>query len=347
MGVQMRRRQVLVAAGASVATALAGCSAVELSPSRNAPGHPLADTTTTVRIDDRGTAEHDLETNAREALAYWEDHSQQYVGFDVAFEVVDDDPDVVIEYADDSEGCRHLDGYSERVLGCAPLLRENSRAPEPIMIRVVAGARPDGKIRITTQHEIGHVLGPEHDDEPREIMSNRPEDRIPLYDVRIEIWEAVLDAQERSATATQSFNEGTTAWRSENYGDGIEQFEDARRSFASARELIESARERSDVFEGHPQVETVDLDGLRARLERIHERMDIAVEFAGLMADASRAAADGNRRRANSHLRNANASIRAFNDVDAPAVREIAVALGLVRGLDRDGTVIDGDALRE
>ena len=46
---------------------------------------------------------------------------------------------------------------------------------------------------------------------------------------------------------------------------------------------------------------------------------------------------------ANDHLRTANEDIRAFNRIGPPTIRDVAVALGLIRSISRDDTVIDTD----
>lgn len=338
----MRRRRFLAAAGVGTVATLAGCTAVESLRSESEPTHPLAGETTTVRIDNRSETDHDVETNAWRALAFWEANSPEYVGFDVAFEVVQhDDPDVVIEYADSPSGCQNVEGYSERVMGCAPRLQVGSTPPDPIPVYVVAGARPFGEVLITAKHEVGHVLGLGHDDRPREIMSNRPEDRIPLHEVRIGILESVLDAQEHAAEATGQFNSGTGAWQAESYDDAAAMFREARESFSTGRQLVADSREESGVFDGHPRQETIDLETVRAHLDRIGERMGIAVEFADLMRSAALAAADDRQDAANDHVREANDRIESFNGVESPTVRDVAVALGLIRGTDRDETVVD------
>lgn len=338
----MRRRRVLATAGVGALTTLAGCAAAEVLRSDSEPEHPLAGGTTTVRVDNRSDTAHDVETNAFRALAFWEANSAEYIEFDVTFELTDgDDPDVVMQYADDPSSCRDVEGYSERVLGCAPRLRPGTNPSDPIPIYVVAGARPFGEILITAKHEVGHVLGLGHDDEPRQIMSNRPEDRIPLYDVRTGILDAVLDAQEQGAEATRRFSDGATAWRDRGYGEAANRFREAAGAFSGARTLIAESRAETDVFEGHPRQETIDLDGVRDHLGRIHERMELAVRFTELMRSAALAADDGQEERANGHVEEANDRIREFNEIDPPTVQDVAVALGLIRGTDREGTVID------
>jgi hypothetical protein len=339
----MRRRRYLAAVVGGTLPALAGCADLEQVFSEEEPQHPLAGETVTVRIDNWSDTDHDVETNAWEAMTFWETNSAEYAGFDVSFELVETDPDVVIEYADDPSGCEDVEGYSERVMGCAPVLRPRTRVPESIPVRVVAGARPYGEIKITTQHEIGHLLGLGHDDEPREVMSNRPEDRIPLYEVRVGILDTVLDAQEHSVEATRGFNQGTDAWGAEAFTDAQAQFRTAQETFKTAESLIAVSRDRTDEFDGHPRVETIDLEGVRDHLDRIAERMRLAVSFTSEMYLAASTAVDDDRERANEHLRTANDEIRAFNRIDPPTVRDVAVALGLIRGTTRDDFVIDID----
>ncbi|PSP39537.1 hypothetical protein BRC66_04865 [Halobacteriales archaeon QH_2_66_30] len=69
--------------------------------------------------------------------------------------------------------------------------------------------------------------------------------------------------------------------------------------------------------------------------------MGLAVSFTAEMLLAARAAADDETETANDHLRTANEDIRAFNRIDPPTIRDVAVALGLIRGISRDDTVID------
>jgi hypothetical protein len=95
------------------------------------------------------------------------------------------------------------------------------------------------------------------------------------------------------------------------------------------------------VFDREEPMETIDLDTLTGHLGRIGERLALAVSFADQMCEATAAATGDDHRRANSHLRQANDDIRSFNEIDPPPIREIAVALGLIRGTERDGTVVD------
>lgn len=337
----MRRRRFLTLGGAGLTGALAGCSAPTLGSDGGDDRHPLAGATAHVRIDNESRTDHDVAANAREALAFWEAESEQYTGFEIEFDIVNGDADIVIEYVDDPGRCQAVENYSENVLGCAPLVRPHNRLPQPATAVVVAAARPFGKIRITTKHEIGHILGLDHDDAPLEIMSNRPEDRIPLYDVRIDIWETVNDGQRRASEASSRFHTGTEAWNDESYGAAEWSFRAANDHYREAAARFRRARERADEFEGHPRVETVALEDLRADLDRLLGRMDSADGFSARMAEAAAAAGAGDGQAANESLREANGHIRAFHDIGSPELRDIAIALGLVRGFQRDEEIAD------
>ncbi len=341
---EMRRRDLIVAGCAGCATAFAGCSSDAVPVGANDPRHPFADATVRVRIVNDSDTDHDVEANARESLDYWAEHASEFTGFDVDFEVVREDPQLTIAYVDSPDPhCRDVEGFSERVLGCAPVLRPGRRVPEDLTAYVVAGARPYGKVRTTTKHEIGHVLGLYHDDEPRHVMSNRPEDRIPQFQLRIDIWETVLAATERSAAAGGFYDLGVDNWRQGRYEAAEASFGAAAEDFAAARELVGGARGRTDEFEGHPEVETVDLDDLRGHLDRLRSRMAAAEGFAGRMAAASAAAADGDREAERDRLGEANEHIREYNAIGPVELREVAIALGLVRGFDRDEPVVEVD----
>ncbi len=360
----MRRRRVLTAVAGATLSGLAGCAAPQLDR------HPFADRTVTVRVDDESETPHDVHAVARDALEYWTEHAAVYAGFAVDFDVVsggvpapgsdfdsdsNPDPDVRLRFVDQPDDCRGVENYSERVLGCAPLLRPGYRLPSTVEAIVVAASRPVGKIGITTKHELGHLLGLGHDDEPQEIMSHDPERRIPQYALRTELWSDVLEAKESAQRAGIRFDAGRTAWNADRYGDAESAFRAATDEFDGARTRFESIRERSDAFETDPRVETVDLEGLRGHLEGLRERMTLAAAAAEAMAESANAAADGDHATAASRQSAANEYLRAFDAISSPELRDIAIALGLVRGFDRDEPVVDvgvdvdsdGDATRD
>lgn len=336
----MRRRAFLVG---TAAITTAGCVSVEQSGDDGANGHPFADTTVTVEIEEGSDTQHDLQANAQRAFEYWEAHSETYVGFGIDFEVGSDDPDMVIAYADTPEGCEAVQGYSERVLGCAPLWQPGRTLPRPVIARVVAGARPFGKVAITTKHEIGHILGLGHDDEPHDIMSNRPEDRIPMYQLRIDIWESVVETHQHVNEQIALYQFAIDRWNAGEYAAAEPAFAETTAGFSAASEAFAAARTRADEFAGDPRVETVNLDEVRALLSRLVDRTGAIASAAERMVDAARAATEGDAETANAHLAVVNESLAELRRIEPVELRDVAIALGLVRGFDRDEQIVDVD----
>jgi len=99
----MNRRQFLTAGSTGCLAGLAGCTALDLPIPGS--GHPFADSMVGVRVEDRGTTSHDVDANAREVLDFWATESSQYVDFDIGFDIVAEQPDIVLAYVDSSEDC--------------------------------------------------------------------------------------------------------------------------------------------------------------------------------------------------------------------------------------------------
>jgi hypothetical protein len=342
----MNRRQFLTAGSTGCLASLTGCTALDL-PVPGLGGHPFADSTVGVRVEDRGTTSHDVEANARETLAFWAAESSQYVGFEIDFEIVAEQPEIVLAYVDSSEDCSDVENYSSDVLGCAPLIRPGNRISRPVTAYVVAAKRPFGSIRTTAKHEIGHILGLGHDDEPKSIMSNRPADRIPLYEIRVDIWETVVAGYEEAAAAAQRLNAGISAWNDEAYDTAITEFGVAKTGFVDAKSEFETARERTAELEVEPPLETVDLPTLQDGLDTQVERMAAAGDVASTMVEASEAAGDNDRSTAQQLSSAASDRLEAFHAIIAPESRTFAVGLGLVRGVDREdaGVTVGDDEL--
>ena len=305
--------------------------------------HVLAGRTVAVRIDDESETDHDVTAIGTDALEYWVEHALQYAGFSFSYELTAGDPDVILRFVDDPRHCERVEGYNERVLGCAPIVRPGSRPRMPVTAITITAARPAGKIRITTKHEIGHLLGLDHDDEPQHIMSHRPELRIPMFERRMEIWETILSAQQQAGQGLRLYNHGVGVWDVGNYAGAKAAFDGASGDFEATRELVTEAISLTTGFEDDPRVETVDLEGLFDHFDRLIERMDLAIELASVSAKAASIADGGDLTAANELMHEANDLIARFNEVRSPAMGEIAIALGLVRGIDRDDPVMDAE----
>ena len=332
----MRRRAFLSVGAGAVGATLAGCTV---------PGagdrHPFAGRTVTVRIDDESDTVHDVEAIGIGALEYWEAHAPTYVEFSFSYSLVDDDADVILRFVDDPSACEGVEGYSERVLGCAPIIHPGRRLRGPVTATTVTAARPSGKIRITTKHEIGHLLGLGHDDEPQHIMSHRPELRIPMFERRMAIWETVLEAQRRSGQGLRLYNHGVGTWEMGNFSAAEAAFDGAAGDFGTTRTLLLEAIDLTGGFEDDPRVETVDMAGLGSHLDLLVERMELAISLASTSAEAASIAGGGDLEAANDRMRDANDYIRNFNDLPSPSMGDVAIALGLVRGIDREDPILD------
>lgn len=329
----MRRRTVL--AGVTGLAATAGC----LSISDTGDGHPLAGETVTIQVNQNTDTTHDLQAVTREALAFWETNSERYAGFGVGFDGVGTgEADLVVTYTDSPRGCSDVAVSSERVLGCAPVLGPDTSVPEPTVARVVAGSRPVGQILTTAKHEIGHVLGLTHADEPREVMSSRPEDRLRLYDRRIELQETAVAAAEQTSATNATYSDAIDLWNAGDYAEAAPVFGQARAAYADAVGQFETARATAEEFE-RAQTETVDRERVRALLDGYTEQVGLLASAAGTMSEAADAAAAGDTETANARRDRANSSVDAFRASGPLRVRDVAVALGLVRESDREEPV--------
>jgi hypothetical protein len=102
------------------------------------------------------------------ATGYWERTDERYLGYPVAYERVADadDADVVLRF-DRVERCGVEDGDA-RYFGCADLLVDEPRTP---MVATVDPRISDADMNATIIHELGHVQGLEHGEEPAGLMN--------------------------------------------------------------------------------------------------------------------------------------------------------------------------------
>jgi len=329
---KLRRRQAVV----GVAVALAGCSSVRTEIEERADGvaagggHPLAGTTT-VSIVDQSGADHDYRAIVADALEYWTANAPEYAGVDVTFEFADGAPDVEIVFLADRfelEGCR--EHAAEDILGCAPLLRPEHSPDRPVTIEVVAGGRPSGEVEITTKHELGHVVGLGHDDEPARIMSNDLEDRLPKYERRTEIFQSFKNAWHGRSSATREYNGAINYWTDGECDDAVSGFATAAEEYRTAVASIETAVELEAGLDGMTRPDTVDRAMLRTQLRNARRWLTLAAERADLMAESAAARRDGDRETARDRRDAAEQTLGEMRTAGFPAPVDVAGSLGLV-----------------
>lgn len=322
----MNRRNVLVSVGA-VCAGTAGCT--ELSESveeasdrldgEPGPNRPWSELPVTVTLDTKtGDDREGFESLVLDGLSYWEEHSEEFAGYAIEYEVDPDleDGDVVVELVETVETCE-ASGHDQEAVGCAPIF--TGEATETATVEIKDGFSDD--LTLTTiKHEIGHTLGLGHDDEPIEIMSGDPADRIPDYETRVDIHERYRDAVTRIGDGHSLYNEGQDYLGDEQWQDAVEPFEAARDEYERARDSLVTMRE--DALE-------IDAERGAALIEEAatHTRMyrDAAEAYA-LMAEAR---ADGDFEEAQARQQDAQDALEDIEEYEVQTGHAPAEALGL------------------
>ncbi|MFC6838144.1 hypothetical protein [Halomarina ordinaria] len=150
--------------------------------STDAPDTPWGNETVVVGINYTTWENRSLSPHVEETLDYWNGPAGRHGAYEATF-VLDpdaDDPDVEVRVVPSIPTCG-VEG-TERTLGCAPVLREGTRASSPEVVEVVAGYNDTSTTR-TLRHEFGHVLGIGHGERPYSLMTERYDaTRLPQRD---------------------------------------------------------------------------------------------------------------------------------------------------------------------
>lgn len=129
---------------------------------------PWREETLTVAIDAPPDDGRDYAPLVREALDYWEQHADEYAGYPIEYEIDADpeSPDMVIQFVPSVTDC----GTEGHTAGCAPVLTSPAQVNRPVDVRVRTGFSDASTVQVL-KHEVGHMLGLRHDDEPQSVMA--------------------------------------------------------------------------------------------------------------------------------------------------------------------------------
>lgn len=146
-----------------------GVRAIQDEEPTEGSNSPWGTSELTVAIETEANDSREYESLVEESLAYWEENSSEYAGYEIEYDLDPDaaDPDLVIEFATEVDEC---DNVSDPA-GCAPYITSSASIDRPERVAILRGYT-DESTQLVLTHELGHTLGLDHDDEPQEVMSD-------------------------------------------------------------------------------------------------------------------------------------------------------------------------------
>ncbi|GAB7095650.1 hypothetical protein JCM30237_28040 [Halolamina litorea] len=142
--------------------------------------NPWNESTLTVAVDAGPLADREAAAHVRAAAAFWSDHGDLFAGYDADFAVDPDaaEPDAVVQFVGNVTACDDV----SHAAGCAPLIHESGDIDRPETVTVEAGLS-NASTEHVVRHELGHLLGIEHGEAPREVMrANATLETVPRPD---------------------------------------------------------------------------------------------------------------------------------------------------------------------
>ena len=134
--------------------------------------NPWDKETVIVTVINRSSSERNYDSLVKSAVSYWSKDRIESVGkYNVKFDYESESssPDIRVDVRDTIEYCGYtyaLDGFS----GCAPTVHPNDDVDQVTM--EISTDQNNLQFKNTVRHELGHVLGLNHSDQPKWLMSH-------------------------------------------------------------------------------------------------------------------------------------------------------------------------------
>lgn len=144
-------------------------TAIPTSPADPSADNPWGQAVVPVTVNDTVGDGRNTTAIVAEAVAYWNAKMGRYTDYGFRFRLTDDTSAARVEvrFADRIDEC---DGPTNHTAGCARLIGPDETAAD-LEVATVVSDGSNAFVTGTTKHEFGHLLGLDHDAEPRFLMA--------------------------------------------------------------------------------------------------------------------------------------------------------------------------------